>query len=46
MTKRESSKSLDPTEAIRIKAADFPEVAKGTSCNQSSFKTGKDDLTL
>ena len=31
----------DPTEAIRKAAADFPEVAKGTSCNQSSFKTGK-----
>ena len=31
----------DPTEAIREKAASFPEVAKGTSCNQSSFKTRK-----
>ena len=33
--------SSDPTEAIREKAAAFPEVAKGTSCNQSSFKTTK-----
>lgn len=31
----------DPTEAIREMAAAFPEVAKGTSCNQSSFKTTK-----
>ncbi len=29
----------DPTDSIRFKAAAFPEVAKGTSCNQSSFKT-------
>lgn len=29
----------DPTEPIRNMAAEFPEVAKGTSCNQSSFKT-------
>lgn len=29
----------DPTEPIRNMAADFPQVAKGTSCNQSSFKT-------
>ena len=35
------AKSIDPTEAIRQAAADFPEVAKGTSCNQSSFKAGK-----
>ena len=33
--------SIDPTERIREKAASFPEVAKGTSCNQSSFKAGK-----
>ena len=33
--------SYDPTEAIRNKAAAFPEVAPGTSCNQSSFKVGK-----
>ena len=32
---------VDPTEAMREKAAAFPEVAKGTSCNQSSFKTTK-----
>ena len=31
----------DPTEAIREKAVTFPAVAKGTSCNQSSFKAGK-----
>ena len=30
----------DPTEAIRKAAAEFPEVVKGTSCNQNSFKTG------
>lgn len=30
----------DPTEAIREKAASYPEVAKGTSCTQSSFKAG------
>ncbi len=33
--------STDPTLPIREKAASFPEVAKGTSCNQSSFKAGK-----
>jgi hypothetical protein len=31
----------DPTDAIRNKAAGFPDVAPGTSCNQSSFKVGK-----
>ena len=31
----------DPTDPIRKKAAAFPGEAKGTSCNQSSFKTGK-----
>lgn len=35
------ARSQDPTEPIREKAASFPEVAKGTSCNQSSFKAGK-----
>lgn len=35
------AKSPDPTEAIRNQAASFPGVAKGTSCNQSSFKAGK-----
>lgn len=35
------ARSTDPTEPIRAKAASFPEVAKGTSCNQSSFKAGK-----
>jgi hypothetical protein len=33
--------SPDPTEAIRKAAAAFPGVARGTSCNQSSFKAGK-----
>ncbi len=33
--------AIDPTEPIREKAAAFPKVAKGTSCNQSSFKAGK-----
>lgn len=32
---------IDPTEAMRENAAAFPEVAEGTSCNQSSFKTTK-----
>lgn len=31
----------DPTDAMRRAAAAFPAVAKGTSCNQSSFKAGK-----
>jgi hypothetical protein len=33
--------SSDPTDAIRKEAVTFPGVAKGTSCNQSSFKAGK-----
>ena len=35
------ARSIDPTEPIREKAASFPDVAMGTSCNQSSFKAGK-----
>lgn len=35
------ARSADPTLPIREKAAAFPDVAKGTSCNQSSFKAGK-----
>lgn len=35
------ARSIDPTEPIREKAASFPEVAEGTSCNQNSFKAGK-----
>ena len=35
------ARSKDPTEPIREKAAAFADVAKGTSCNQSSFKAGK-----
>ena len=31
----------DPTEAIRNRAAGYPVVAAGTSCNQSAFKVGK-----
>ena len=30
----------DPTEPIRRKASEYPNVDKGTSCSQSSFKTG------
>ena len=33
--------SEDATEAICEKAASFPDVAIGTSCNQTSFKLGK-----
>ena len=35
------ARSKDPTDAIRRQAATFPDVAEGTSCNQSSFKAGK-----
>jgi hypothetical protein len=35
------SDSSDPTDPIRQAAVDFPEVAKGTSCTQSSFKAGR-----
>ena len=31
----------DPTEPIRLEASRYPDVDKGTSCTQSSFKTGK-----
>ena len=31
----------DPTDTIRTKAAGFPAVAPGTSCNQSAFRVGK-----
>ncbi len=31
----------DPTDAIRVKASRYPGVDKGTSCTQSSFKSGK-----
>jgi len=33
------ARSDDPTTAMREMAAAFPEVAAGTSCTQSSFKT-------
>lgn len=35
------ARSQDPTEPIRRQAVTFPAVARGTSCNQSSFKAGK-----
>lgn len=35
------AKAKDPTLAIRKVAASFPDVTEGTSCNQTSFKTGK-----
>ena len=31
----------DPTEPIRAKAGQYPDVVEGTSCNQTSFKIGK-----
>ncbi len=31
----------DPTEAIRLKASQYPGVDEGTACTQSSFKAGK-----
>lgn len=31
----------DPTEPIRQRASEYPNVAEGTSCTQSSFKTKK-----
>lgn len=31
----------DPTEPMRERAAAYPQVDEGTSCTQSSFKTGK-----
>ena len=30
----------DPTEPIRLKASQYPDVDEGTACTQSSFKTG------
>ena len=30
----------DPTEPIRLKASQYPNVDEGTSCTQNSFKTG------
>lgn len=35
------SSAADPTEALRTRAAAFPETLVGESCNQSSFKVGK-----
>jgi hypothetical protein len=31
----------DPTESLRKRAASFPDVIEGASCNQTSFKTSK-----
>lgn len=31
----------DPTEAMRLKASQYPGVDEGTACMQSSFKAGK-----
>ncbi len=31
----------DPTEPIRLKASQYPNVIEGVSCNQTSFKIGK-----
>ena len=36
-----SKNEKDPTEPIRLKASQYPEVDKGTACTQSSFKVGK-----
>ena len=38
------ARAQDPTDPIRKKAVTFPAVATGTSCNQSSFKAGKDSF--
>jgi hypothetical protein len=35
-----AARQKDPTEAMRLKASQYPGVDKGTSCTQSSFKTG------
>ena len=40
-------KPKDPTEAIRLKAAQYPDVDEGTACTQSSFKAhGKSFLFI
>ena len=33
--------SKDPTDAMRKRALEFPDVTSGTSCSQSSFTVGK-----
>ncbi len=35
------ARAQDPTDPIRSKAATFPAVTVGESCNQTSFKAGK-----
>ena len=34
------AKAQDPSDAIRKKAASFPDVTSGTSCKQDAFKVG------
>lgn len=35
-----AAKQKDPTEPMRLEASQYPDVDKGTSCTQSSFKRG------
>ena len=35
-----AARPKDPTEAMRLKASQYPGVDKGTSCTQASFKAG------
>ena len=35
------ARKSDPTEPIRLKASQYPEVDQGTACTQSSFKAAK-----
>ncbi len=35
------SNDLDPTEAMRLQASQYPGVDEGTACTQSAFRTGK-----
>ena len=35
-----AARAKDPTEAMRLKASQYPGVDKGTSCTQASFKAG------
>ena len=36
-----AKRDQDPTEAMRLKASEYPGVDEGTACTQSSFKAGK-----
>ena len=40
MAKSGTSTQADPTEPMRIQASEYDAVDEGTSCTQSSFKTG------